>query len=60
MSMDSNGKIIFAKHSEISQANLKNLAGMWRHYSPNKAKYLNRSQAVEYPSLGKFITRVKF
>ncbi|XP_046850429.1 coatomer subunit beta'-like [Xenia sp. Carnegie-2017] len=26
MSMDSNGKIIFAKHSEISQANLKNLA----------------------------------
>ena len=29
MSMDSSGKIIFAKHSEISQANLKNLAGMW-------------------------------
>lgn len=28
MSMDSNGKIVFAKHSEISQANLKNLAGM--------------------------------
>ena len=28
MSMDSNGKIIFAKHSEISQANLKNLAGI--------------------------------
>lgn len=27
MSMDSNGKIIFAKHSEISQANLKNLTG---------------------------------
>lgn len=27
MSMDSNGKIIFAKHSEIQQANLKNLAG---------------------------------
>lgn len=26
MSMDSNGKIVFAKHSEISQANLKNLA----------------------------------
>ncbi|XP_028394124.1 coatomer subunit beta'-like [Dendronephthya gigantea] len=25
MSMDSNGKIIFAKHSEVSQANLKNL-----------------------------------
>lgn len=27
MSMDSNGKIIFAKHSEIQQANLKNVAG---------------------------------
>lgn len=27
MSMDSNGKIIFAKHSEIQQANLKNIAG---------------------------------
>ena len=27
MSMDSNGKIIFAKHSEIQQANLKNLSG---------------------------------
>ena len=27
MSMDSSGKIIFAKHSEILQANLKNLAG---------------------------------
>lgn len=26
MSMDSNGKIIFAKHSEIQQANLKNVA----------------------------------
>ncbi|KAK3749186.1 hypothetical protein QZH41_010375, partial [Actinostola sp. cb2023] len=26
MSMDSNGKIIFAKHSEIQQANLKNMA----------------------------------
>ncbi|CAB3979431.1 Coatomer subunit beta [Paramuricea clavata] len=26
MSMDNNGKIIFAKHSEVSQANLKNLA----------------------------------
>lgn len=25
MSMDSSGKIIFAKHSEILQANLKNL-----------------------------------
>ena len=27
MSMDANGKIIFAKHSEIQQANLKNIAG---------------------------------
>ena len=27
MSMDSNGKILFAKHSEIQQANLKNIAG---------------------------------
>ena len=27
MSMDSAGKIIFAKHSEILQANLKNLGG---------------------------------
>lgn len=32
MSMDSNGKIIFAKHSEISQANLKNLAGAGKFY----------------------------
>jgi hypothetical protein len=39
MSMDSNGKIIFAKHSEISQANLKNLAGMSRPFpSSNKAR----------------------
>ena len=28
MSMDSSGKIVWAKHSEIQQANLKNLAGM--------------------------------
>lgn len=28
MSMDGNGKIIFAKHSEVSQANLKNLTGI--------------------------------
>ena len=28
MSMDSAGKIIFAKHSEILQANLKNLGGI--------------------------------
>ena len=27
MSMDSSGKIIFAKHSDILQANLKNLGG---------------------------------
>ena len=27
MSMDNAGKIIFAKHSEILQANLKNLGG---------------------------------
>jgi hypothetical protein len=33
MSMDSNGKIIFAKHSEVSQANLKNLTGVLRGYS---------------------------
>lgn len=35
MSMDSNGKIIFAKHSEIQQANLKNMAGKFKqttHY----------------------------
>lgn len=31
MSMDSNGKIIFAKHSEIQQANLKNVAGKFKH-----------------------------
>ena len=31
MSMDSNGKIIFAKHSEIQQANLKNIAGKFKH-----------------------------
>ena len=30
MSMDSNGKIIFAKHSEIQQANLKNMAGKFK------------------------------
>ena len=29
LSMDSSGKIIWAKHSEIQQANLKNLAGQW-------------------------------
>uniref|UniRef100_A0ABM0MQM6 Beta'-coat protein n=1 Tax=Saccoglossus kowalevskii TaxID=10224 RepID=A0ABM0MQM6_SACKO len=28
MSMDSNGKFIFAKHTEIQQANLKNLQGL--------------------------------
>ena len=28
MSMDNAGKIIFAKHSEILQANLKNLGGI--------------------------------
>ena len=28
MSMDSSGKIIWAKHSEIQQANLKILGGM--------------------------------
>jgi len=33
MSMDSNGKIIFAKHSEIQQANLKNVAGKCKHGS---------------------------
>ena len=27
LSMDSSGKIIWAKHSEIQQANLKNMAG---------------------------------
>ena len=27
MSMDNNGKIIWAKHSEIQQANLKAMAG---------------------------------
>ena len=31
MSMDANGKIIFAKHSEIQQANLKNMAGRCEH-----------------------------
>ena len=31
MSMDSNGKIIFAKHSEIQQANLKNVAGRLKY-----------------------------
>ena len=29
MSMDTSGKIIWAKHSEVQQANLKNLAGGW-------------------------------
>ena len=33
MSMDSNGKIIFAKHSEIQQANLKNIAGECKYMS---------------------------
>jgi len=28
MSMDSNGKIIWAKHSEIQQANLKAMTGV--------------------------------
>ena len=32
MSMDTNGKIIFAKHSEIQQANLKNLTGTVRFW----------------------------
>ena len=29
MSMDNSGKIIWAKHSEIQQANLKNLTGTY-------------------------------
>jgi len=33
MSMDNNGKIIWAKHSEIQQANLKAMAG--KFYSVN-------------------------
>ncbi len=32
MSMDISGKIIWAKHSEIQQANLKNLTGGWRQH----------------------------
>lgn len=30
MSMDANGKIIWAKHSEVQQANLKALPGMYQ------------------------------
>ena len=30
MSMDSSGKIIWAKHCEVQQANLKAIAGMYR------------------------------
>ena len=32
MSMDGNGKILFAKHSEIQQANLKNITGELKCY----------------------------
>lgn len=44
MSMDSNGKIIFAKHSEIQQANLKNVAGKCKHVHSYMYMYVQYSK----------------
>lgn len=41
MSMDSSGKIIWAKHSDIQQANLKNLTGHYLHQNLTEAPFTN-------------------